>query len=285
MPRFKKVGAAAAAFAAVLLLSAARAGQSDAPRAARTVHYRWRAPDGDLFYNEVDVQESVASTYFVAAGWSQGYFGLQEHDAKDMILFSVWDPPRGDRPDAVSPDERVEVLYGDAQAAIKRFGGEGTGAQCKYPYAWRADETYRFLVQAKVDGKKTAYTAWFYLNEAKTWKKLAVFRAPTGGAPLKGYHSFVEDFRRDGRSPLQRRRARFGRGWARSLAGKWEPILRARFTADDVPLWNVDASTGAAGFELATGGDVKNAAKLDSILSIPRSDQEAPQDLPDEALR
>jgi len=272
-------------FAVVVIIGTAVAAPAEAPRAARSVHFRWRAPDGELFYNEAKVLESVPSSYFVAAGWNQGYFGLQEHGAKDLVLFSVWDPPRGDKPDAVAPEERVEVLYGDQKASVKRFGGEGTGAQCKYPYAWRAGETYRFLVRAKAAGKKMEYTAWFYLNEAKRWKKLAVFRAPNGGKPLDGYYSFVEDFRRDGRSPLQRRRARFGPGWVRTVAGTWEPVVKARFTADDNPLLNIDASSDGKTFELATGGDVNNSAKLDSILSIRKPGQGPPQDLPEEALR
>lgn len=276
---------ALASFAVACLAGAAVAAPAEAPRAARSVHFRWRAPVGEFFYNEAKVLESVPSSYFVAAGWNQGYFGLQEHGAKDMVLFSVWDPPRGDAPDAVAPEERVEVLYGDPNAAVKRFGGEGTGAQCKYPYAWRAGETYRFLVRATAAGKKTEYAAWFYLNEAKRWKKLAVFRAPNGGKPLDGYYSFVEDFRRDGQSPLQRRRARFGPGWARSVAGTWEPIVKARFTADDNPLRNIDASSDGKTFELATGGDVKNITKLDSILAVRAPVTEPPRDLPEEALR
>lgn len=274
-----------ASFAVSCLVGAAVAAPAEAPRAARSVHFRWRAPDGELFYNEAKVLESAPSSYFVAAGWSRGYFGIQEHGEKDMVLFSVWDPPRGDKPDAVAPEERVEVLYGDPKAAIKRFGGEGTGAQCKYPYAWRTGETYRFLVRAKADGQKTAYTAWFYLNEAKRWKKLAVFRAPTGGTQLSGYYSFLEDFRRDGKSPLQRRRARFGPGWVRTAAGAWGPAAKARFTADDNPLENIDASSDGETLELATGGDVKNSSGLDSILTIRKPGQGPPRDLPEEALR
>ncbi|MBI5623371.1 MAG: DUF3472 domain-containing protein [Elusimicrobia bacterium] len=277
------LSAAMASVAVVCLIRPADAAPTESPRAARSVHLRWRAPDGELFYNELSVLESVPSTYFVAAGWNRGYFGIQEHGEKDMVLFSVWDPPRGDAPGSVASEDRVEILYGDPKAVIKRFGGEGTGAQCKYPYAWQAGETYRFLVRATVQGDTTAYTAWFYLNKTKQWKKLAVFRAPMEGSLLKGYYSFVEDFRRDGQSPRQQRRARFGPGWIRSATGKWEPVVKARFTADKTPLSNMNATTAGATFELATGGDVENTTKLDSILSIPKSRRGPPKDLPDEA--
>ena len=276
----RQILAALTSAALLFLPRASNAAPTEAPQAARSVHLRWRASDGDLFYNEVRVLDSVPNSYFVAAGFSQGYFGIQEHGKKDKVLFSVWDSRLADNPDAVASKDRVEVLYGDPHAVIKRFGGEGTGAQCKYPYAWKAGETYRFLVKAKVAGNKTAYTAWFYLNEAKQWKKLAVFRAPTGGSPLQDYYSFVEDFRRDGQSPRERRRARFGPGWVRSRKGDWQPILKARFTADDTPLENVDASTTAGAFELATGGEVKNFTKLDSILEIQKLGQGPPTDLP-----
>jgi len=276
-----------AACAALLLpLAGPASGFPDAgPRAARTVHFRWRAPAGDLFYNEARVLESVPSTYVAAAGWNRGYFGMQEHSAKDMVIFSVWDSSGAHDSDSAAPDERVEVVYGNPKAAIRRFAGEGTGAQCKYPYAWRAGETYRFLVQAEVNGAKTSYTAWFYLNEAKRWEKLAVFRAATGGGALEGYYSFVEDFRRDGRSPRERRRARFGRGWVRSLAGVWKPIVRARFTVDETPPRNMDASADGASFELATGGDVRNTTRPDEIVSVPKPAQGPPRDLPDAAVR
>ena len=101
-----------------------------APRAARSVHLWWEAAAGTEFYNEVRVEQSVPGSYFMAAGWNTGYFGIQELGNKDkIVLFSVWDPIKGDDPKAVPPEKRVEVLHNYPDAKIVRFGGEGTGAQ------------------------------------------------------------------------------------------------------------------------------------------------------------
>ena len=53
--------------------------------------------------------------------------------------------------------------------------------------------------------QETAYTGFFKRGADKEWKRLATFRVKTGGRPLKGYYSFVEHFRRDGKSPGLRR--------------------------------------------------------------------------------
>lgn len=252
---------------------------SPKPAAARSVHLRWAAPPAVLFYNEAFVQESVPGSYFVAAGWDRGYFGLQEHAAKDMVLFSVWDPPHGDRPEAVPREDRVEVLYADPASRVQRFGGEGTGQQCKYPYAWKTGEKYRFLVQAQAQGRKTDYIAWFYRNDQRRWVKLAAFRALTHGAPLRDYYSFVEDFRRDGKSVTERRRARFGPVWVRTADGAWKPAKDAHFTADNTHLLNIDATAQGPALTLATGGDVLNTTKLDTRLKV-ADPGKPPQDLP-----
>ena len=82
------------------------------PRAARSVHLGYPAPDARLFYNEMTVLESTPGSYFMAAGWNTGYFGIQElTDGRKVILFSVWDPTSGDDPHAVKQEERVECLY------------------------------------------------------------------------------------------------------------------------------------------------------------------------------
>jgi hypothetical protein len=52
---------------AVTLLSAA---DSEPPRAARSVHLGWVAPEGTLFYLELAVEQSTAGSYFMACGWN-----------------------------------------------------------------------------------------------------------------------------------------------------------------------------------------------------------------------
>lgn len=269
------------------LLLALLVPQDPPPKAARSVHLWWSAPAAELFYTEATVEESTPGSYFMACGWNTGYFGIQElkKDEK-IVLFSVWDPSKGDDPKKVPEDRRVEVLKSDPAAKIGRFGGEGTGAQCKLPCAWKIGERCRFLVRATVDGEKTAYTAWFMGGDVKEWKALATYRVQTGGKPMKGLYSFVEDFRRDGKSAQERRKAVYGNGWVRAVGGDWSALRNVRFTADATPLQSIDAAVVENGFRLSTGGDVTNQTKLDSELKRPGDPGPArPDDLPAEALK
>jgi hypothetical protein len=239
------------------------------PRAARSVHLAYKAPEAVVFYNELTVQESYAGSYFMACGFKHGYFGIQELNAKGdkVVIFSVWDPAGHDDPDVVDADKRVKVLYQGQDVRIRRFGGEGTGGQSMFAYQWQIGLTYKFLVKAAVEQDKTIYSAYFYLNESKQWKRLAGFQTITGGDCLKGYYSFIEDFRRDGLSATKRRRARFSNGWVKTLTGNWVALTEAAFTADKTPTTNIDAGIEDNQFYLATGGDTKNTAALWSTLS------------------
>lgn len=215
---------------AMLWLVAAVAGVAEPaePRAARSVHLGYEAADVTAFSMEMTILDSTPGSYFMAAGWNTGYFGLQElADGRRVVIFSVWDPTAGDDPNAVREKDRVECLFQAPDVRIKRFGGEGTG-----------------------------------------------------GKPLRGLYSFVEDFRRDGRSAREVRRARFGDGWARADDGGWVPLRRARFTASGAD-WEakdtIDAAAVAGQFLLATGGDTRQSRPLGSTLESEAADEPPPQ--------
>lgn len=268
--------------AAVLLCAAAL--QAEEPRAARSVHFGWKAAEASLFYNEMTVLESTPGSYFMACGWSTGYFGVQElANGKKIAIFSVWDTSKGDDPKAVPGEKRVEVLESHPDGKASRFGGEGTGAKCMLPFEWEKGKPCRFLVRAVPAEGKTTYAAW--IAGAGEWKKLAVYRAPNGGIPLKGCYSFVEDFRRDGKSPKETRRASYGNGWVRTTKGEWTPLLQGRFTADGTPLKNFNGAIVDGRFELSTGGDVANVTALNSSLTLPDPKRASPEGLPEEALK
>ncbi|MCW5559399.1 MAG: DUF3472 domain-containing protein, partial [Verrucomicrobiae bacterium] len=243
-------------------------------RAARSVHLGYPAPEGVLFYNEMVIEKSVNGSYFMACGWNTGYFGLQQlrRPEDTVVIFSVWDPTTGDDPAAVKSEDRVEVLHQGEGVRIRRFGGEGTGGQCMAPFPWRLGATNAFLLQGEVQGNKTAYTAWIRRPEGSEWWKLATFRTATGGKSLSGYYSFVEDFRRDGASAGEVRRARYGNGWVRSTQGDWIALTRARFTASGAE-WEaketINAGVDATGFFLATGGDTAQSVDLRTVLERP----------------
>lgn len=245
----------------VLLMMAAASlavAQEPAQRACRSVHLWYSAPAGTAFFNQVTVEKSAAGSYFMACGFNHGYFGIQElGNGKKIVLFSVWDPGRQNDPRSVAADRQVKVIAQGEGVRIKRFGGEGTGAQCQYDFDWKIGQTCQFLIEAKKDGEHTAYAAYFRPADQKEWKHLATFET-LSGKNLAGYYSFVEDFRRNRVSATQVHRARFGSGWIREENGQWIGLTQARFTGDSNPAMNIDAGANGGSFFLATGGDTKN---------------------------
>lgn len=227
--------------------------------ACRSVHWGYPTPKGDAFFNEVAIKSSAPGTFFMVCGWDQGYFGLQElGDGKKLLIFSVWDPGVGDDPNAVPDEVRVKLAHRDPEVRVGRFGGEGTGGQSFLDFDWKLDTTYQFAVRAQVEGEWTRYEGHFFDPEKNQWRHLVTFASKTGGRSLGGCYSFVEDFKRDRRSPNLTRRALFGIPWFRGDSGEWQVIDRARFTADANPDKRIDAAVVDGRFSLATGGDIRN---------------------------
>ena len=176
------------------------------------------------------------------------------------------------------------MLYGAPEARIRRFGGEGTGGQCMMDLPWRTGEGVRFLVRAEVQGEKTAYAGYVFIPDPGQWKHLVTFRTRTGAQLLRGCYSFIEDFRRDGASVGETRRARFGPGWMKRADGEWIALRRARFSASNAR-WeakeNIDARVAETRFALATGGDITSATPLGATLELPAEPAPVPPgDLP-----
>lgn len=244
--------------------------ESEKFRAARSVHWGWAAPDSTLFYNEMIVDESTRGSYFMACGWNTGYFGIQElSDGIKVAIFSVWDPTKGDDPNAVTTEKRVELLHEGDGVHIKRFGGEGTGGQCMMDFDWAIGQTNKFLVRATQADGKTAYEGHLWIPAENQWKHLVTFRTRTGDRKFNGFYSFVEDFRRDYKSVRDTRTARFGNAWAKSEEGHWTALRRGRFTASGAT-WeskdNIDGFLKNDWFTLRTGGDISMSIPLRTVV-------------------
>jgi hypothetical protein len=263
---------------------AAPAGEKLNGIACRSVHLWFPAPVGTAFYNEVTVEQSAPGTYFMACGWSKGYFGIQElASGKKVLIFSVWDPASGDNAAKVPAEKRVNMLHKDPAVRVGRFGNEGTGGQSFLDYDWKVNVTYRFLVTARPDGpERTAYAGYFYLPEKKEWIHLVTFSTLTPkNELLRGYYSFVEDFRRNKVSTTQVRKSLLGNGWVKTAKGEWQGLEKAQFTADNNPATNIDAGVVGARFFLATGGDTANThAKLRETITRKGGAGKPPSDLP-----
>ena len=269
-------------FLCVLLSPAGEAAAQDKQTACRSVHLWYKAPEAAAFYNEVTVERSAPGTYFCVCGWDRGYFGIQElGNGKKVIIFSVWDSNQNDR-NAVEEEKRVKLLYRDEKVRIGRFGGEGTGGQSFLDYEWKIGQTYRLMVSAKADGERTEYGGWFYVPEEKGWKHLVTFSTITRSKKLRGYYSFIEDFRRDGVSATRARSALYGNTWVK-VGEEWEMAASARFTGDRNPAMNIDAAVREERFWLATGGETKNVeTKLGESMTLSSNEKrKAPGDLPE----
>ena len=99
---------------------------------------------------------------------------------------------------------------------------------------------------------------------------------------MSGYYSFIEDFRRDGKSAREERRARFGNGWVKATGGEWVLLSKARFTASSAewePKENINAGVKDGSFFLATGGYVKMACELNSLVNLPFAPVSSPKPL------
>ncbi|HEY3968748.1 MAG TPA: DUF3472 domain-containing protein [Planctomycetaceae bacterium] len=262
----------------VLLCASAQADEKLAGIACRSVHLAYPAPEGVAFYNEVAVGQSAVGTYFMACGFDLGYFGIQElANGKKLVLFSVWDPGKQDDPKQVEEGKRVKLLHQGEGVRVGRFGNEGTGGQSFFDYDWKVGETYRFFVTARPEGERTEFAGYFYLPEKKAWKHLVTFSTISQGRGLRGYYSFIEDFRRNRISATEARRARFGNGWIQSKDGQWVALTQARFTADGNPALNINAGLDGDHFFLATGGETKNTGtQLRELIHRPPSGVELP---------
>ena len=197
------------------------------PQAEKVEQVEW-------FYSEITVPEGqdVLGSYFMANGFSEGYFGFQVNsDTERRILFSVWSPFETDDPDAIPEDQKIRLLEKGADVYSGEFGNEGSGGQSYLRYPWRAGVTYRFLLRGHpAEGNNTDYTAWFYAPEAGQWMLIASWRRPQTSTYLTGLYSFLENFIPE--TGVITRQARYGNQWICDAGGQWHELTRARFTAD-----------------------------------------------------
>jgi FKBP-type peptidyl-prolyl cis-trans isomerase len=208
-------------------------------RNAASVHLVYPLADtvkAIAFYNEITVPEHSDQlyTYFMACGFSRGYFGMQVNsETERRIIFSVWDAGNEavDR-NKVNDENRVK-LFGKGNAVIASdFGNEGTGGHSHFIYNWKTGTTYKFYVTALPDSasNSTIYSGYFFIPELQKWKLIASFRSPKDGKYLSHLYSFLEDF--DGTNGNVYRKANYGNQWIRTENGDWKALTTATFSCD-----------------------------------------------------
>jgi hypothetical protein len=93
-------------------------------RRGPSVHMKYTVPaNSEYFYNEVNVpvNEDAIGSYFMVAGFSSGYSGIQVNSASERrVLFSVWDADNG---------QKTTLVSKGAGVVVNDFGNEGTGGK------------------------------------------------------------------------------------------------------------------------------------------------------------
>ena len=226
------------------------------------------------FYNEVTASEDPVHTYYMACGFSKGYFGMQVNsNSERRIIFSIWDSgSEGVDRSKVAEDDRVRLLDKGPGVFAGDFGNEGTGGHSHLVYPWKKNVTYRFCVTIKVEETHTEYSGWFYFLEKRAWGLIARFRSPKDGGYLRGLYSFSENF--GGESGQLPRRAEFGSQWIRLDDGGLRELTAARFTCDATGKAGdrLDFAAGLASsgrFFLQHGGFTDNGVKYGDTFVRP----------------
>lgn len=227
-------------------------------RYAPSIHLSYQPSlKAQLFYNEIEVTESVHGSFFMAIGFNQGYFGIQEtNQGKKWFLFSIWDSHSHDK-NAQIADKRVKVIHQDPKTRAQRFGGEGSGGQSFYDYDWKVGERVKFCLKIEDKDDRRHYSAYIYLSQEKRWVHMLTFASIAPQPHLSRFHSFVEDFKRDFDSFHKHRGMKVYNSWIKDLDGNWHYAADARFTRDGNPHTNITAFIDKDAFYFGTGGKVE----------------------------
>lgn len=246
-------------------------------RQCRSVHLNHsNIPEKSLaLYMVAHALKSAPGTYFSAGNFNDGYIGFQDQgEGKKVIIFSIWDPiAKGDNPQDVPENERVQLVKLGETSRSQRFGGEGTGGQSFVDYPWEIGEKMQFLVVRKpLDNKFKEISGYYYNNNTKKWELISRWKTHSSPKELSFVTSFVEDFRRNYVSAGQVRAASYGPVFAYGPEKKWVRATGGKFTADVTPSTNVRAEYNPQykAITIQTGGDTKpNENKLWSTLTLP----------------
>ncbi len=259
----------------------------DPRRNAASVHLAYTAPKDTnvaVFYNEMTGVDDPVATYYMACGFSRGYFGMQVNSPTERrIIFSVWDAASGaDAKDrsTVAEENHTKLLAKGAGVHASVFGNEGTGGHSHLVYPWKTGSTQRFAVSVKPDGTFTDYTGWWFHPEEKKWTLIASFRAPKDGKWLRGLYSFSENF--GGSTGHLRRKALYGPQWIRTDKGGWREITEASFSHDPTgKSARLDRFMGVENgrFFLSHGGFVEGFTKYGEKFTRPATNM-PPVDFP-----
>lgn len=205
-------------------------------RRGPSTHLIYETPTNDIewMYNEIEIDkdQDVIGSYFMANGFGEGYFGIQVNsNTERRILFSIWSPFKTDDPNSIPKDQKIKLLKKGENVTTGEFGNEGSGGQSYKVFNWKAETRYGFLTRIKPNRNNTTdYTSYFFDPETKQWYLIASFRRPKTNTYVTRPYSFLENFIPN--TGALTRRGGFYNQWMRDSKGQWYEITEAKFSAD-----------------------------------------------------
>lgn len=205
-------------------------------RRGPSVHLQWQQPAHNVqwMYSEITVPEGqdVDGSYYMANGFTNGYFGIQANaPGQRQVIFSIWSPFETDDPSSIPEDKKIQLLRKGETVTVGEFGNEGSGGQSRMPLLWNAGSTYAFLTRFEPNGDGTTdYTAWVRGPDSG-WMLMASFRRPDTNSFATGMYSFLENF-----LPEQGRFSRYAhyeRQWVADETGTWTEVVDLTLTTDN----------------------------------------------------
>uniref|UniRef100_T1IPN9 Uncharacterized protein n=1 Tax=Strigamia maritima TaxID=126957 RepID=T1IPN9_STRMM len=268
----------------VLLSGAAIEGATEfviSPRASY-IGFIWHKTENcTWFYNCIKISQSFPGTQFSVCGIDQIDIMLLHNDVGqgNYVMFSCLgqyrkDPEDGERSINVPNYGRPLVITKEKAITKRHFKTDEGGAHCSLTYPWKLNEQYHALLKIDTTSWEddVVFTAFFYLNEEKRWKKIAAYKLPCERPDLiSGMHSTIRDFyRRHGRYP---REAVFGPAWRRKADGNWKELNGVSFFQDGNES-NIDVGVAKDGksFHLVTGGFTQQSSNKQDF-ECKKSDQ------------
>jgi hypothetical protein len=114
----------------------------------------------EWFYNEVTVPvgNDVLGSYFMADGFTGGYFGMQVNSETERhILFSVWSPFVTDNPKKIPDSLKIKLLKKGEVVHAGEFGSEGAGGQSYMNFPWGSRQNLRFFNACRSQRERQDY--------------------------------------------------------------------------------------------------------------------------------
>ncbi len=126
---------------------------------------------------------------------TNAYAGFQiDFEGNHLAIMSVWDTFARDS-NGARGKIRANRIYPDKCRDDGTFDGEGTGVHCVVPFNWKANHSYRALLQqGKAPNGNTTIVFWVCDLQTKVWTRLVEYDINRTDTHMVGIGPFLENF-------------------------------------------------------------------------------------------